>query len=315
MTGKERMQTTLRFVEPDRPPHFESMFELEWEAFGLRFPDRRDWATFTPREHAAAVAQCLTVYERIVRQYRWDGLLVYWPWSDPAGVAAAREAFPDLLVGGVVGGALWCIDSIHDWEQFAVDLAEAPERLHAEAERRCRAGIERVTRLTAAGAEFVLLPHDVAFNTGPFVSPAQFGEFVAPYWRRLVEAVQAGGAYAFIHSDGQIMPILDHLLSLGADLLHSLDPMAGVDLAAVKRRTAGRLALMGNVQCNLLQDGPPEAIRASVEYALEHGTPGGGYVFSSSNTIFPGMPLANYEWMLACRDEWLARRARGGPNG
>jgi len=46
MTGKERMLTTLRFVQPDRPPHFEAMFELEKEALGLQFPDQRFCAIF-----------------------------------------------------------------------------------------------------------------------------------------------------------------------------------------------------------------------------------------------------------------------------
>ncbi|MEN6404193.1 MAG: uroporphyrinogen decarboxylase family protein, partial [Armatimonadia bacterium] len=80
--------------------------------------------------------------------------------------------------------------------------------------------------------------------------------------------------------------------------LHSIDPMAGMDIAEVKRRTYGKLGLMGNVQCNLLQDGPLEAIRRSALYCLRHGSPGGGYVFSTSNTVFPGMPLAHYEYML-----------------
>jgi len=66
------------------------------------------------------------------------------------------------------------------------------------------------------------------------------------------------------------------------------------------------VALMGNVQCNLLQDGPEDLIRASARYALQHGAPGGGYVFSSSNTIFPGMPLRHYEVMLEELDIYSA---------
>jgi uroporphyrinogen decarboxylase len=138
----------------------------------------------------------------------------------------------------------------------------------------------------------------VAFNAGPFIAPAHFAEFVAPYWARLVQRVKDRGAIAFIHTDGQIMPILEQLVGLGAHCLQSIDPMAGVDIAEVKRLTYGRLALMGNVQCSLLQDGPDETIRASALYCLEHGAPGGGYIFSTSNTIFPGMPLRNYEYML-----------------
>jgi len=79
MTGKERMLQALRFEEPDRPPHFENMFELEWEAFGLRFPDRALWATCTAAEKERMIAGCMEIYARIVERYRWDALAVYWP--------------------------------------------------------------------------------------------------------------------------------------------------------------------------------------------------------------------------------------------
>ena len=299
MNGRERMGAALRFEQPDRPPHFEAMFELEREAFGLAFPERTTWATMTPEENRAAIDQCMAVYARIIEQYHWDALAVYWPWGDPDGVRAAATHFGrQVLIGGMVGNGVWAIESVTDWMQFAIDLVEAPDTIHAVAEDKCREALGLIDRMVDAGADFVFLPNDVAFNAGPFIRPEQFAEFVAPYWARQVERVKQRGAYAFIHSDGQIMPILDQLVGLGADCLHSIDPMAGVDIAEVKRRTHGRLALMGNVQCSLLQDGPREAIRASAEYCLEHASPGGGYIFSTSNTIFPGMPLANYHYML-----------------
>jgi len=107
-----------------------------------------------------------------------------------------------------------------------------------------------------------------------------------------------------------LMPILDQIVSTGADALQSIDPMAGMDIARVKRQTYGKLALMGNVQCNLLQDGPREAIRASALYCLENAAPGGGYIFSTSNTVFQGMPLENYEYMLEVFAEY---NGRSGP--
>jgi uroporphyrinogen decarboxylase len=310
------MLKSLRFEEPDRPPHFEAMFELEQEAFGLHFPDRRSWAKMTAKERAGAIDCCMEIYARIIRRYHWDALAVYWPWGDPDGVAAAVKSFgKDVLIGGMVGGGTWSIEAVDDWEQFAVDLIEAPAKVHAAAEQKCRSALDRIDRLIEAGADFIYMPNDVAFNAGPFISPSQFAEFVAPYWARQVQRVKRRGALAFIHTDGQIMPILDQLVGLGADCLQSVDPMAGVDIAEVKRRTYGKLALMGNVQCSLLQDGPREAIRASALYCLEHASPGGGYIFSTSNTVFPGMPLANYEYMLDVFDEFSRRSsgARGVP--
>lgn len=311
MNSRERMIAALSFIEPDRPPHFEVMFELEHEAFGLRFPDRNAWAGMSGPEKDRAIGVCMEIYARIVGKYKWDALAVYWPWSDPAGVAAAKKAFGrDILVGGMCGGGVWSIEGIMDWDQFAVDLAEAPEKIHAEARRKCGAALGLIDRLVEAGADFIYLPNDVAFNAGPFISPKQFAEFVAPYWAEQVAHVKRSGAFAFIHTDGMIMPILDQLIGLGAHALQSLDPMAGVDIAEVKRLARGRLALMGNVQCNLLQDGPKEAIRRSALYCLEHCSPGGGYIFGTSNTIFPGMPLENYEYMLEVYREFCGRKRK-----
>lgn len=309
MTGKERFLKTLRFEEPDRPPHFEAMFELEKEAFGLQFPDRRSWAGCSAAEKQRKIATCMEVYQRIVETYGWDALSVYWPWGDPDGVAAAKRTFGEqIAIGGMVGGGLLCIDQISDWEQFAADMADHRDRIHADAERRCQGACQAIDRLVDAGADFIYLPHDVAFNGGPFCAPKDFAEIVTPYLARLIQRVKSRGAIALFHSDGMLMPVLDQILSCEPHALQSIDPMAGMDIAVVKKLTHGRMALMGNVQCNLLQDGPKEAIRKSALYCLQHATPGGGYIFSTSNTIFPGMPLENYEYMLQVFHQFCKER-------
>ncbi len=303
------MQKTLHFEEPDRPPHFEHMFELEQEAFGLRFPDRHSWANCTAREKQEKIATCMEIYAQFIERFEWDALAVFWPWSDPDGVIAAKKAFGDsILVGSIVGGGLWSIDSIADWDQFACDLMQDRQAIHEEAERRCQAATAKIDQLVDAGAEFISLVHDVAFNAGPFISPAHFAETVTPYLTRLVQHVKSRGVFVIVHSDGQLMPIIDQIISTEPHVLHSIDPMAGMDIAEVRRITKGQVALMGNVQCDLLQDGPREKIRESALYCLQHCVAGGGYIFSTSNTIFPGMPLENYEYMLGVFREFNSHR-------
>jgi len=299
MTGKERFVQALAFKETDRPPHFESMFELEYEAFGLRFPDRNRWYGCTPCEKTSMIGECMEIYHRIVERFGWDALCVYWPWGDPDGIVAAKGTFgDDIAIGGMVSGGLWSIDTIGDWTEFSVDMVENREKVHDRAEDMLQRACELADSLVDAGADFLFLPHDVAFNGGPFVSPKDFAEIVTPYLALLIERVKSLGVYAIFHSDGMLMPILDQILSCEPHALQSIDPMAGMDIAQVKKLTHGKMALMGNVQCNLLQDGPEEAIRASARYCIENAAPGGGYIYSSSNTIFPGMPLQNYEIML-----------------
>lgn len=309
MTGKQRMLKTLGFEEPDRPPHFEVMFELEKEAFGLEFPDRNSWQGCSPSEKDRKIGQCMEIYQKIVARYQWDALAVFWPWSDPDGVVAAKKTFGDeILIGSIVGDSVWSIDGIHDWDEFAITLMERPEEIHAAADKKTEVAIEKFKRLIGAGADFIHIVNDVAFNAGPFISPAQFSEFVTPQLKKQVAFVKSHGVIPFVHTDGNIDTILDDYLLIGAACFQSVDPMAGMDIAKTKKRCHGKMALMGNVQCNLLQDGPHEAIRKSALYCLENASPGGGYIFGTSNTIFPGMPLAHYEYMLEVYREFVGRR-------
>ena len=204
----------------------------------------------------------------------------------------------------MVGNTVWSIENIKDWIAFSMDLMNKPENIHRAAERMTQEAIATIDPLIDAGADFIYLPNDVAFNKGPFISPTQFSEFITPYLARQVQHIKDRGAIPFVHTDGNIMLLLDDYLSLGAACLQSIDPMAGMDIDEVKKRCHGRMALMGNTQCNLLQDGPKSAIRESAQYCLEHASPGGGYIFSTSNTIFPGMPLKNYEYMLDVFNEF-----------
>ena len=124
---------------------------------------------------------------------------------------------------------------------------------------------------------------------------------MAPYLARLIRGYRSLGFYVIKHTDGNIMPILDDLLEGEPHGLHSLDPQGNVDIAEVKRRVGDRVCLIGNVNCGLLDTGTDDEVVASARYALQHGMPGGGYIFSTSNCIYTGMRLSRYELML---DVW-----------
>jgi uroporphyrinogen decarboxylase len=185
---------------------------------------------------------------------------------------------------------------------FAVRLAEEPEKVKAEAAAMVNNALERGARLAKAGGlDGFALCSDYCFNTQPFLSPGQFAEFVTPYLARLIQGYRDQGFYAIKHTDGNIMPILDQLAQTRPHALHSLDPQGGVDIAEVKRRYGRQLCLIGNVNCGLLDTGTDQEAADSARYALNHGMPGGGYVFSTSNCVYTGMRLSRYELIL---DVW-----------
>jgi len=133
------------------------------------------------------------------------------------------------------------------------------------------------------------------------MSPAMFDEFVTPYLKTLIAGYREMGFYTIKHTDGNIMPILDSLISTNPHAFHSLDPQGSVDMAEIKQRIGNKFCLIGNVHCGLMDTGTDEEVRASASYALKHGMPNGGYIFSTSNCIYTGMDLKRYELIL---DVW-----------
>ncbi len=83
------------------------------------------------------------------------------------------------------------------------------------------------------------------------------------------------------------------------DAIHSLDPQGGVTIPEVRKIVGPDIALVGNVSCALLQTGTDEECREDVLRSLREGMANGrGYVFSTSNCAYTGLPLERYEMMI-----------------
>jgi uroporphyrinogen decarboxylase len=101
------------------------------------------------------------------------------------------------------------------------------------------------------------------------------------------------------HTDGDVRSHLPVLVEeVGIDGFHSIEPDANMDIFELKRRYEGRLALLGNLDCNLLVHGSPAEIDAQVRRLMREVAPGGGYVFSTSNSVLMDVPQQNLEAML-----------------
>jgi len=95
-----------------------------------------------------------------------------------------------------------------------------------------------------AGAELFIESGDLAYHTGPMMSPKKFYEVLLPAYRIITDAVHERGQKIVLHTDGQITPLLNFIVDCGFDGLQSLEPTAGVDLALVKKKVGHKLCLM-----------------------------------------------------------------------
>ncbi len=295
-----------------RVPHFELVFYLTMEAFGRVHPLHREygqWMQMEERERQLHRTDMADLYLATAERFEHSAILLH-PNPDTLEeaerlIGVLRERAGDRYFLMLHGDATYAIPSGGDeLAEFCYRLADEPAAIKDEAARRVdRALAQAATLQRCGGLDGFALCSDYCFNQGPFLRPSQFAEFVTPYLTRLIEGYREMGFYVIKHTDGNIMPILDQLLSANPHALHSLDPQAGVDIAEVKRRCGHQVCLMGNVDCGLLTTGSADQVVESARYALQHGMPGGGYVFSTSNCIYPGLPLSRYELML---DVWRA---------
>ncbi len=209
---------------------------------------------------------------------------------------ALGEAKRRHCVFGKTGGPYLRSVYVRGETQLLTDMAGDPPL--------ARAVVDRVTdHLVAVGVEEIRrwnlcrtgiwIYDDMGSNRGPMFGPRRFEQVLLPAYRRMISAYKRAGArHVFLHSDGDIRPILDMLIDAGIDGLNPLERRAGMDVAAIRRRHP-RLILAGGM-CNTrtLVRGTAAEIEAEAREIIDLGREGG--VVIGTHSIGPEIPLRNY---------------------
>ncbi len=289
-----------------RVPHFELVFYLTMEAFGKVHPSHRNysqWEQMTEKERQLHRKDMAEIFIKTAETFNHSAIFIH---PNPSTLEETiriidliREISGNKYFLMIHGDATFGIPSGEKMMEFVQRIADEPEKLKKEAEEMVNQALERAEILkNKTYLDGFALCSDYCFNTGPFLSPLMFSEFVTPYLSKLIKGYRDMGFYTIKHTDGNIMPIIDQLIQANPHALHSLDPQAGVDIKTVKKLYGDKVCLIGNVNCGLLQTGTNEEIIESCLYALKNGMPGYGYIFSTSNCIYPGLLLERYKLML-----------------
>jgi uroporphyrinogen decarboxylase len=307
MTERERFIKALR-CEPltGRVPHFELVFYLTMEAFGKVHPEHRSyhqWNQMEKKEQELHLADMADVFIQTAERYHHSAIFVHPNPTDTESsirlLEKIREKSGDKYFLMMHGDPTFSIPDGDNMMAFTARLFEEEAAVKREAQQNLEWSLRRAEQIAAHKGllDGFALCSDYCFNTNPFFSPAMFGEYIAPYLKRVIDEYRAMGFYTIKHTDGNIMPILDQMADCGPDALHSLDPQGGVTIPAVRKVTRGRCALIGNVNCGLLQTGSQSACEADIRRSLREGMAEPGYIFSTSNCAYTGLPLARYELM------------------
>ena len=203
------------------------------------------------------------------------------------------------LIGMHVHDAFSYPSYLRGMDTLLMDLIDNPGLVHRLVDISVDHSVKLMKRAVELGAELFVFGDDYAGTKGPFMSPDHFREFFLPGIQEVVRAAKEMNTLVIKHTDGNIKPILPMIVDTGIDGLHPLDPVAGMDIAAVKKAHGDRICVIGNIDTGkVLSDATTIEVEENVRRIIEQAAPGGGYIISSANSIHVKVKPDNYAAML-----------------
>jgi len=166
-------------------------------------------------------------------------------------------------------------------ENFFTQVIENPPFIIEVLKRYTEWEKATLKRLCEIGFDFLWICDDIAYKSGPMISPAMYRDMFLPHLKEVSEVITIPWLY---HSDGNMLPIMDDWLSLGQSAINPIEPQA-MDIRYVKATFGHRVCIVGNIDVHLLAQGTPEQVATEVKKCIQDLAPGGGYILSSGNSI------------------------------
>ena len=148
------------------------------------------------------------------------------------------------------------------------------------------------------GADVFWTSDDYCDNRGPIMGKEIWSRFLLPGLKRMVSFV-TGEGYPFVkHCDGNILPLIDEMITAGVNCIDPIDTGSGMQLATIKADYGDRVAIKGGLPIDVLANGTVEEVEQVVRTCLQEGAAGGGYILSSSSDITAAVKPENFLRML-----------------
>ena len=142
--------------------------------------------------------------------------------------------------------------------------------------------------------DFALFWEDMAFKTGPLISPDMFRKFMVPRYKRITEILRSHGVdIIFVDSDGNVNELIPLWIESGVNGHWPLEVAAGNDAVALRKKYGKDIIMGGNMDKRaLLKD--KDAIREEVMSKLPYLLETGGFFPSIDHLVPPDVSWENY---------------------
>ena len=225
------------------------------------------------------------------------------PWEAAADIdfsklQAVRKILPEgmkvIAISGKIFTLTWMLMGFNNFalklvldESFVAEVFERVATIQFKA-------LETIFAMDHVAGVWVV--DDIAFGTGPMISPAALKKHVFSWYKKVGDRCHENNRLFLMHSDGDLSMLMDDLIAMGLDVIQPIDPSC-MDMAKVKKQWGDRICLIGNVSNELLRSGSTSQIEARVKELLRDAAPGGGFVLGSGNSVPNWAKFENYMTM------------------
>ena len=330
MTSRERVIAVMSGQMPDRPPWLEFGFHTDIAGKLIGRKLARSNSGFHPNEDLAQYADELDAMVEAVQEVGIDTIwLKHWSSSygdfsgpggsaDGAGTIKTLEDWQKAIESvGDIKNSPWyrCVDMFVEkvrktnlamgftanlcledtlrafgFSNFCMSIYDNPDLLETVLDWYVSHNRKVVRDFFKYDPDIIVLGDDIAFGTGPFVSPHIFREMFLPRMKLVTQECVIPWIY---HSDGNIMPVMENLLSLGMAGIHPIEPYGTMDIVEVKTRFGDRIFPVGNLDMNIVANGSIEDINKTIRELFESVGYDGRWIMSCSNSVDSGANIDN----------------------
>lgn len=140
---------------------------------------------------------------------------------------------------------------------------------------------------------------DIAYRSGPIVTPKFFRDVCGPVYRRVMEIYQQGGTlYGYVDCDGDFRKLVPTWLNNGVNIMFPLEVNAGVHPEQLRKDFPG-IRMMGGVDKIVLMQGHA-AIKQEL-LRLKELTREGGFIPHVDHRVQSDVAYADYLYYLEAK--------------
>jgi hypothetical protein len=218
---------------------------------------------------------------------------------------AARQARGEAVVWATLEGWFWFPRTLMNIERLSYAFYDQPELVHAMNHDLTEFNLRLIRQMAKVCVPtFMTLAEDMSYNLGPMISQTVFDEFLAPYYRRLIAALNELDIMLIVDTDGDVTQLVPWLQAVGVAGVLPLERQAGVD----GQRLRGQfptLRMVGHFN-KLTMDKGEAAMRAEFERLMPL-MKRGGFIPSVDHQTPPAVSIEQYRLYLRLLEEYTAR--------